>query len=966
CATLYDVDARRERFGSPPVTPIGRPVAGAGAYLLDRQGQPVPAGVPGELYVAGAGLARGYLGRPEATAERFVPHPWSALEGERLYRTGDLARRRPDGNLELLGRIDRQIKLRGFRIEPGEIEAALLAHPAVHDAVVTVSAGRLEGREHRRLLAYVVSGKEPAPSGRELRDLLRGRLPGHMVPDACVVLRAWPLTPAGKLDRAALPEPELETAVEGSGAARTPVEELLAGIWEEVLGVERVGVGQSFFELGGHSLLATQVVSRIREAFGIELPLRRVFEQPTVAGLAGEIEAMRSADAAPQLTPIARVDRGGPLPTSFAQERLWFLDRLQPGSPLYNLPLALELRGALRRQALGMSLETVIARHEVLRTRLVVREEAAGEHPVQVIMPPAPCVPPLVDLEGLPAGRREEAAAALAAAEARRPFDLARGPLLRTLLMRLEAERHRFVLTLHHAVADGWSLEILVRELGELYVALALGAEPALPELAVQYADYAAWQRDWLAGEVLERQLGYWRQRLAGAPALLALPTDRPRPTLQSTAGDVLPQTLAGELGAALGALARRRGVTLFMTLLAAFQSVLSRSTGQTDISVGTPIAGRTRTETEDLIGLFVNTLVLRSDLPGESSFDSLLVQVRETTLAAYAHQDLPFEKLVAEISPERNLSHSPLFQVLLVLQNQRRSELSLPDLTLTALEVETRSSKFDLVLNLGEAGGALSGVWRYSTDLFDRATVQRLAGHFSTLLAGAVAEPELRLSELPLLSAAERQQLLEWSVAATPGAAAPFLSERIEAQAARTPGAVAVVCDGRTLTYRDLNRRANRLAHRLLALGAGPGTPVGLCLERSFEMIIGVLAVLKTGGLYVPLDPSYPEERLALLLADARVAVLLTQERLLAALPKLDVPVLAVDARGRRAPRGAGENPAVRMLPDGFIYEIFTSGSTGRPKGASVYHRSFLQLLDWYVEDFGVTAADRFLLVSS
>ncbi|HYH79110.1 MAG TPA: amino acid adenylation domain-containing protein, partial [Longimicrobium sp.] len=639
--------ARCKADGRVPA--IGRALENVRVYVLDAAGRPAPIGVPGELYVGGVGVARGYLGRPGLTAERFVPDPFGAAEG-RLYRTGDRVRWSAGGELEFLGRVDAQVKVRGFRIEPGEIEGALHRSEGVADCVVVA---REDVPGEKRLVAYVVGDVEAGA----LREHLLRALPEYMVPSAFVFLETLPLTPNGKPDRKALPAPEYAADADRYVAPRTPVEEVLAGIWAEVLRLERVGVEESFFELGGHSLLATRVVSRVRELFDVELPLRALFEGPTVAELAVCVEEMRRAEL-PVLPPVVPVERTGALPLSFAQERLWFLDRLEPGSTTYNIPAAWRLGGALDAAALERALGEIVRRHEALRT---VFAEVDGS-PVQVIAPFGGFALPVEDLSG--DSDREAALGRRAGEEARRAFDLSAGPLFRAALLRLGDEDHVLLLSMHHIVTDGWSMGVLFRELSALYAAYREGGESPLADLAVQYADHAVWQREQLEGEVLDRQLSYWRERLAGAPELLELPADRPRPPVQTYRGASVPVQLSPELLERLQALGRSEGATLYMTLLGAFQVLLSKYSGSEDVVVGSPIAGRTRGEVEELIGLFLNTLVLRTDLSGDPSFRELLGRVREATLGAYEHQEVPFEKLVAELQPERSLSHSPLFQV--------------------------------------------------------------------------------------------------------------------------------------------------------------------------------------------------------------------------------------------------------------------------------------------------------------
>ncbi|HYR11357.1 MAG TPA: condensation domain-containing protein, partial [Longimicrobium sp.] len=854
--------------------PIGRPVANTRLYALDARGEPVPVGVAGELYVGGAQVTRGYLGRPGLTAERFVPDPFSTEGGARLYRTGDRARWQADGAIEYLGRLDFQVKVRGFRIELGEIEAVLRQHESVADCVVMARAGTGE----TRLVAYVVGGVEAA----ELRAHLRESLPEYMLPSAFVFLDALPLTPNGKLDRKALPAPEYAANADRYVGPRTPVEEVLAGIWAEVLRLERVGVEESFFELGGHSLLATRVVSRVRDVFAIELPLRALFEGPTVAELAVRVEEMRRAEL-PVLPPMVPTERTGALPLSFAQERLWFLDRMEPGSATYNILAARRLGGALDEAALERALGEIVRRHEALRT---VFAEVDGSA-MQVVAPFGGFALRVEDLSGLGEADREAAVRRRAGEEARRGFDLSAGPLFRPALLRLGTEDHVLLLSMHHIVSDGWSMGVLFRELSALYAAYREGGESPLAELAVQYADYAVWQREQLAGEVLERQLAYWKERLAGAPELLELPTDHPRPAVQTFRGAHERIELPLELLERLQRLGRSEGATLYMVLLSAFQVLLSKYAGSEDIVVGSPIAGRTRREVEELIGFFVNTLVLRTDLSGDPGFREVLRRAREVTLGAYEHQEVPFEKLVAELQPERSLSHSPLFQVAFSLQDRNPPAGGLAGLEAGAVEAELGTTKFDLELNFAVHAQGLRGVLAYSTDLFERSTVERMLERLHRVLEQVAADADVRLSQLELLSAEEREQVLgTWNhterETSDPPAHALFAE-----WARRAPQAVALLDGPQAVTYGALDRRASILARHLRDLGVGAETPVGLCMERTPELLVGVLGIWKAGGAYVPLDPGYPAERLGWIIADAALPVVVATADTVGVLPE-------------------------------------------------------------------------------
>ena len=934
----------------PALPGIGMPIANTRCYVLGPNLEPAPIGVSGELYLGGVSLARGYLDRAALTAERFVPDAFGAA-GARMYRTGDRARWLADGTIEFLGRVDDQVKVRGFRIEPGEIEAALSTHAAVREAVVVV---REDAPGDRRLVGYVVPSPDAQISISDLRDHLKARLPEYMVPGAFVVLGAFPLTPSGKVARRALPAPESSES-DAFVAPRTATEEILAGIFAEVLRAPRVGARDDFFALGGHSLLATRVTSRVRGAFGVELPLRAVFEAPTVEGLAARIDALRRDGAGTQAPPLVAVPRDGDLPLSFAQARLWFIDQLDPGRSTYNLPYALRLRGALNVDALARSIGEVVRRHEALRTRF----PSVGGEPAQVIEPARPIHLDVIDLSDRSDSEREAAVQRLAAEEAARPFDLASGPLLRSTLVRLADDEHALLFTLHHIVSDGWSTDVLVREVSALYDAFSRGRPSPLPELPVQYADFAAWQRRWLSGDVLDAQLGYWREKLAGAPPLLEIPTDRPRSATVSDRGGNVPFTLSAEATDALRELARREGATLYMTLLAAWQLLLSRYSGQDDVSVGTPIAGRTRVETEGLIGFFVNTLVLRTDLSGDPSFRALLGRVRETTLGAYQHQEIPFEKLVEELAPERSLSHTPLFQAMLILQNTAREALRLGDLEAEPLAGAEPTVKFDLTLAFAEAGDALSGGLAYRAELFDAETMERMLEHFRALLESVAADPDRPVSSISFLAESERRALAEWNATERPYALDSTLHSLIEAQARRTPNAVAVVFEEESLTYAELDARSNQLARRLRVLGVGAESRVGICLERSPEMVVALLAVLKAGGAYVPVDPSYPADRIAYMLADSGVAVLLTQSKLAASLPEHGARVLNLDADAAEIAAESADALDVHLSPDNLAYVIYTSGSTGRPKGAMNAHRGIVNRLLWMQEQYGLDASD-------
>ncbi|HEY5835638.1 non-ribosomal peptide synthase/polyketide synthase [Streptomyces sp.] len=939
----------RATAAAAPGSSIGRGLPDLRVYVLDAGLAPVPPGVPGEMYVAGAGLARGYLNRPGLTASRFVADPFGP-PGTRMYRTGDRARWSRDGVLEYLGRGDDQVKVRGFRIELGEIEAALAAHPEVGAAAVTV---REDQPDRRRLVAYPVPagpGGLPAPS--ELRSFLARTLPDYMLPTAFVPLERLPLNVNGKVDRRALPAPGPDSAgvaAEGFAEPRTEAERVVAAIWADILGLPGVGVEDDFFALGGDSILSIRLTSRLREAFGRQLTPRVVFTHTTVAALAAAL-----TDGGPQDTArtLPTVPRDAPLPASFAQQRMWFLDTFDPGSAEYITSLAQRLRGPLDTAALGAALTAVAARHESLRTTF---HESDGRC-LQVIHPPREVRPAVSDLSGLPVDERRAEADRVLAAEAALPFDLRHGPLLRARLIRLADEEHILALTMHHIITDGWSTGVLLGDLRACYDAAVSGEPPVLPNLPAQYADYAAWQRAELSGVGAEGQLAYWRDLLAGAPPL-ELPTDRPRPAVATHRGATASFTVPPAVAEQLRALGRRHGATLFMTLVAAVQTLLARWSGQRDVVVGTVTSGRERAELERVVGLFVNTLALRCAVDPELPFTEFLGRVRDTVLGAFAHQTVPFERVVDEVQPTRDTSRTPVFQVMVVLHNAPDEALELPGLTAEGLTVPTRTAGFDLTLEFGEApDGALHADITYATDLFEAATAERLGEYLTVLLEAVATEPGRPLDRLsPLTPGRRRQVLEEWqgAVRDLPGGTVP---ELFAAQARRTPDAPALVTDHGQVSYGELDARADALARRLRALGLRPEERVGVLMDRSVELVTAELAVLKAGGAYVPLDVRAPRDRLRAMLAGTGARVVLTdRHRSVAAhaatggagtVLDLHAEDGGADEDGAALAEGAPQTGASAAPdPEGIAYVMFTSGSTGRPKGVAVRHRDVTAL---------------------
>ena len=944
--TTYTLPTPVEQCVTLP--PIGRPIANTAIYVLDTDLQPTPIGVTGELYIGGEmPLARGYLHRPDLTAERFWPDPFGARPGGRLYKTGDLARYLADGNIEFLGRADFQVKVRGYRIEPGEIEAILEQHSAILKAVVMV---REDQAGEKQLVAYITTGSEQGPLNNELRRYLLEHLPAYMLPSHFVLLKQWPLTPSGKIDRRMLPAPGSDnwTGQEAVFVApRDPIEEALMDIWGQILGRQRIGIHHNFFESGGHSLLATQVLSRVRSTFQIELPLQTLFEAPTIAEFGECIHKAARGEQSRRIPQPQVGVRDGNLPMSFAQQRMWVLHQLMPDNPAYNMSGGLHLSGLLAPAVLERSLNEIVRRHEALRTAFDMQQS----QPVQIILSTLHVPLLMVDLQSIAGTEQKALLQQLVTEEARRSFDLRHGPLIHITLIRLSPQEHALLLNMHHIVCDGWSLGVFFRELTLLYEAFLRGEGSPLPPLLLQYADYALWQHQWVQGELLEAQLAYWRQALAGLQPL-ELPTDYPRSPIQVLRGAVQKVHLPHALSQDLKMFSQREGVTLFMLLLAGFQVLLARYSNQEDIAVGTPIANRNRTESENLIGCFVNTLVLRSDLSGNPSFQEFLRRVREVCLGAYAHQDLPFERIVDTLQPHRDMSRSPLFQVLFALHNQPSVEEALTGLRIQPMEVELETVKFELSLTLSETAEGLVGNLRYCTDLFAEATMERMVRHWQCLLEWVIAHPQARLAELPLLTKEEEQQVLSmWNATQEDYTLVGSLSSHFEEQVKRSPDAVALVSEEGSLTYSALNWRANKLAHSLRGQGIGREQRVGLLMEASLDLLIGLLGTLKAGGTYVPLDPGTPPERLDFLLLDAAISVLLTHP-------------LAVEPGESPVTLKAGKEVQVSILPQQAAYVMYTSGSTGRPKGVVVEHRQALNYAEAIKRRVKLTAGARYGLL--
>jgi len=933
-----------ERDSLYEVTPIGRPLANTQLYVLDQQMQVVPSGVIGELFIGGEGLGRGYLNRPDLTAQKFVPDPFGVDPNGRLYRSGDMVRHLPDGNLEFHGRRDEQVKLRGVRIELGEIQTVIRNEKNVQTALVAL---RQDQTGDNSLVAYVVAKPGAELVIAELRQKVAQRLPAAMVPAAFVILAELPLLPNGKIDHAALPTPEVELAYDYV-APHDAVEELIAGIWAEVLDLERVSVHNDFFAIGGHSLTATQVMARLSDVFHVDLGLRSLFETPTVAGLAQKIGAAVREGTLSQPLAIGPRTRLQSLPLSFAQQRVWFLEQLESAGAAYHIPVIFRIRGQLDVPALEQVVNEIMRRHESLRTSFRMMDGV----PVQVIGPHRKVSLTLIDLSKLPEEQQEAETVLLSNEQAQLRFDLTAGPLMHVRLVRLNKEEHVLQLTLHHLIADGWSVGVLARETRTLYEAFTQGKPSPLPALPVQYADFALWQREWLQGDLLAGQIDYWRRQLAEAPRALELPTDHVRPPVQSFRGAQMRFTLPATLTEELHRLSRREGATIFMTLLAAYAVLLSRYADQRDVVVGTPIANRRQSELEDLIGFFANTLALRVKVDSGLTFRELLRNVREVTLGAYANQDVPFERLVEELQPVRELNRNPFFQATFGVQNIPHAQLNLPGLNIGVQEFVSGATRFDFECFLREEAGELRGVFSYSTDLYEQQTIENLLRHFERLLEIVAANPKERLCDLSLLMSDEEQQLVEWNSTAVDFGRDKGVHKLFEDQVAHTPEAVAVEFGDERLSYAELNRRADELATRLRGMGVGPNTVTGICAERSPAMLVAVLGVLKAGGAYLPLDAEDPA-RLSYMLENSSTQIVITLRALRDRFSVLDVQVLCVD---EPQPSAAADVKVslTRVMPDDQAYLIYTSDTSGMPNGTAMPHRALANMLHWQMARSG------------
>jgi amino acid adenylation domain-containing protein len=942
------------------VQPIGNPLPQTQLLIMTPDQKLCGVGELGEIVIRTPFRTLGYLNASQEQAQRFRPNPFTQKKTDLLYWTGDQGRYRLNGQVEILGRRDEQIKVRGVRVEPNEVMSALNRHPQVQTSFVM---GCKTEQDAMKLVAYVVPIQGAAPSTSDIRTFVSRKLLPAMVPSAVVLLEALPRTPNGKVDRGGLPKPEgMAFGPQNYYVApRTPTEEILVDLWQEVLNVNPIGIQDNFFDLGGYSLLATKLLGCIQRTFQHDLALRVLFEAPNIGALAQLLDSLEQAASPADSVPSVPAPRDQAFPLSFAQQRLWILDQFKSGSTAYLVTKAFRLKGPLNVSALNQSFNALVARHESLRTTFSVVD---GD-PVQVVVPSLTVPLSIVDLQGLASEEQETALQQHIQDNAHLPFDLSKGPLVRVFILQLASEDQIFLLTLHHIITDGWSMGILFRELSTLYQQACEERPFSLPSLPLQYTDFSQRQREWLQGPRLEEQLTYWRGHLSGL-APLTIPTDHPRPPVMSHQGQRQAFTLSKKVLEGTKSLSQQAGTTLFMTLLAAFQVLLARYSGQNDIAVGAPIANRTRPDIEGLIGVFVNTLVLRTDLSGNPSFLEVLHRVRERCLQAYAHQDVPFEKIVEALQPQRDMSRHPLFQVMFQVNQQREDRSYFPGLECQPLPLDRPMAKFDLNCILTETPTDLKGIIEFNIDLFEAETIARLSAHFVQLVTGIVDHPQMQISELPLLLEDEREQLLvTWNKTDARFPKELCVHQLFEAQVAKTPNAVAVVFEDQSLTYAELNRQANQLAHYLRKLGVGPDVVVGLCVESSLNMMVGLLGILKADGAFLPLDPALPTDRLHIMMTQAGMSVLLTQQAFRVDIGWAQGSVLCLDSEWIKVAQEPTSSPLCTAVPENLVYILFTSGSTGTPKGVAIEHRQLLNYVHGIIERLRLPAGSRYALVT-
>ncbi|MCU7495891.1 MAG: amino acid adenylation domain-containing protein [Ignavibacteria bacterium] len=935
---------------SQPV--IGKPLDNVRLYVLDKYHNPQPVGVTGELFIAGECLGRGYLNRPEVTAEKFIPNPFAEISGERIYRTGDLARYTHKGDVEYMGRLDSQVKIRGFRIELGEIESAINELPAIKESLVVV---REDTANDRKIVAYLIPKNKGAFSPREIKQMLKGKLPEYMIPSYLMVLEDFPLMPSGKIDKKMLPAPKPEDSLSGNEflAPKTALECELARMCEDVLNVKNIGLKDNFFELGGDSIKAAIFMNRIRSRYKEQIPVKAIFENPALLDLSAYLLTTHPGKfllkGASSISSIKKASRNDEIPLSYTQERMWFLEQLEPGKAVYNLPIMFRIKGELNPDLLAKSLNEIIRRHEVLRLSLTSTEGKAKAKLNSHVK--VKCT--LTDLRALSKGEQDDFISRILEETAAQPIPLDNAPLFRTSLLAISEKEYLLIAVFHHIIMDEWSSRVIISELSEIYTSLKSGRRPLLPELKIQYADYAIWQREYLQGENLEHQMEYWKRKLTGIPTRLELPYDHPRPLVQSYRGDYMSRELDQRMVKLIRESARQYGVTLFMMMLSVYEVLLYRMSNQNDLVIGTPVANRNKEELEPLIGFFVNTLVIRSNLDGSMRFRELLQETMQTSLEAYTFQDLPFEMLVDALEPERTLSHSPIFQVMFALQNAPEEEYEFTaDLRLTPYEVHSMTSKFDLTMLISDKSEeSISMAFEYNTDLFDKETIERMFRHYELILECVLKNPDSILSGISLLSREEERAILEKmsGINASPFSPGEMVHVAFENTASLMAGNTALIFMGSKMTFGELNSRSNRLAHYLVKRGIGPETVVGVALRRSPELIISLLGVLKAGGCYLPLDTNYPEDRLHYIIADSNLKLLITEKDLSSKFGAGMAETVLVDLQWKEIEQESSLNPEIQgPFPDNLAYIIYTSGSTGNPKGTMITHKNLTNYLSW------------------
>jgi len=938
---------RNLNLSEDKLVPIGLPFPNIQILILDEYLNMTPVGVKGELFIGGVSLARGYYKKPHLTAERFIPNLYSNIPGDRLYKTGDIARFLPDGNIEFLGRSDYQIKLRGFRIELGEIENAISEFKNIKDSVVVVKD---DTNGDKRLIAYFLQKGNSIIDTIKLREFVSGRTPDYMIPSAFIRMDQFPLTPNGKIDRKCLPEPdqgEIQKSLELDYIApRNPTEKIIAGIWSEILAIEKIGIKHNFFLLGGHSLLATQVISRIKTELKVNLPLRFIFEKPTVSDLTSEVEKIKltsNGQEEEKMVPRAIQEN---IPLSFAQERLWFLDQIEPNSPFYNMPESYRIKGIIDLNILETCFNDIIIRHESLRTFFISEDG----NPYQSIQDSYKLEIPLIDLSNLPLTERDEESKVIIEEESKTPIPISKVPLFRIKIIKYDENDHIFLMTIHHIISDDWSTKVIIKELTALYQSYQQRTKLIIPPLKIQYADYSIWQREWLKDERLQTHIDYWKNQLTGIPTLLELPTDHSRPNVQTFNGDYITFNIPSSVTSSIASISSEENVTSFMLLLTAFKLLLYKLSGQEDICVGTPSANRNREEIEPLVGFFVNTLALRTNCSGSLTFQELISIIKETTLGAYAHQDLPFETIVDSINPERNLSHSPIFQVMFVYQNAAGKTMDgSSELSITPIDSHSKTSKFDLTLFVVDTGDSVGGAFEYNTDIYEKSTIENFVDYYIKILSDGLEHKNTTLSEFELITKnAQRELIRHLNKNDVMPVHNKLLPHQISDVAEKYQSFIAVECDSKQYTFNDFEKQSNKFANYLISIGIKSEHIVGICIPRSYNLIVALVGVLKAGAAYLPIDPNYPQERKNYILSDSGTRAVIVSDESNDLLNDNHVKIVNLNKDSESILQQSENLPNAKILSTNICYVIYTSGSTGKPKGTLITHEGLINYLSW------------------